>query len=89
MEPYDEQLTEAVTLQIRAEMLERGMLQKDLCEAAGIERATLNRYLKGRRTYPLPTFFRIAAGFSMDASTLLLKAEARMPAGDRRSPQAI
>lgn len=74
----EEQLTAAVVEQIRVEMLERGMHQKDLSEAAGIERATMNRYLMGRRTIPLPTLVRVARSFGMGPSALLGRAEARM-----------
>nr|WP_269436903.1 helix-turn-helix transcriptional regulator [Arthrobacter gengyunqii] len=54
------------------------MDQKDLSEAAGMERSTLNRYLKGRRALPALTLFKVAGCFGMAPSELLREAEARV-----------
>lgn len=78
MDGYEDQLEAALILQIRVEMVERDMHQKDLSEAAGLERATLNRYLKGHRSFPAPTLFKIAGSFQMTPSELLRRAEARV-----------
>jgi len=75
---YGEQLESAVALQVKVELTERGMDQKDLAEAAGLERVTLNRYLKGHRSMPMPIFFKIAQALDMSAQELMSRAESRI-----------
>lgn len=79
MDPDEDELAAAVMKQIRVEMLERDMLQKDLSDAAGMERATLNRYLMGHRSLPLPVFLRLAKALGIKPAELLGRAEARLP----------
>ena len=78
-----EGLEAALSTQIKVELVERGMDQKDLAEAVGIERATLNRYMTGKRSMPMPTFFRVAEVFEISPQVLMQRAEARLQPGEQ------
>lgn len=78
VDTYGERLEAALALQIKVELTARDMDQKDLAEAAGMERVTLNRYLKGHRSMPMPVFFRIAEALGVTPQTLMQRAEARI-----------
>lgn len=82
MNTYGEQLEAAVALQIKVELVERDMDQKDLAEAVGMERVTLNRYLKGHRSMPMPIFFRVAEALKLSPYELMERAEARIAQGE-------
>lgn len=68
----------AISKQILVELAEHDMTQQQLAEALGIESATLNRYLRGRRSMPMPVFFRVADAFGLSAPELLARASARL-----------
>ncbi|WP_181038998.1 helix-turn-helix domain-containing protein [Arthrobacter sp. Y81] len=74
MATHAEQLEESLAMQIRVELTERGMTQKDLAEKAGITRSTLNHYTKGHRSIPMPTLFKFAEVLSVAPSVLLERA---------------
>lgn len=78
MENYGARLEAALAHQIKVELVERGMDQKDLAEKVGIERATMNRYMTGKRSIPMPTYFKIAAALSLSPQELMQRAEARI-----------
>lgn len=78
MNTYGERLEAALAIQIKVELVGRGMDQKDLADAIGIERATLNRYLKGHRSIPMPLFFKVAEVFGVTPRVLMERAEARI-----------
>ena len=78
METYGERLEAALATQIKVELVERGMDQKDLAEKVGIERATMNRYMTGKRSMPMPTFFRVAEVLGLSPRELMAAAEARI-----------
>lgn len=78
MNTYGGELEAALAHQIKVELAERGMEQKDLAEAAAVERVTLNRYLKGHRSMPMPVFFRVAAALGINPAELMDRAEARI-----------
>lgn len=82
MEAYGEQLEAALALQIKVELVERGMDQKDLAEAIGIDRVTLNRYMKQHRSMPMPIFFKVAEALRLSPGELMDRAEARIQPGD-------
>ncbi len=82
MEAYGEQLEAALALQIKVELVERGMDQKDLAEAIGIDRVTLNRYMKQHRSMPMPIFFKVAEALRLSPRVLMERAEARIQPGD-------
>lgn len=67
-------LENALTLQIKVELTRQSMDQKDLADAVGIERATLSRYMTGRRSMPMPTFFKVAEALGVAAHVLLERA---------------
>lgn len=78
MTTYGERLEQALGVQIKIELVERDMLQRDLADAIGIERATLNRYMRGRTSMPMPVFYRIAAALSLSPVELMRRVEARI-----------
>lgn len=78
MNTYGERLEAALSLQIRIELVERGMDQKDLAEAIGIEKATLSRYMTNRRPMPMQTYFKVAEALGLTARTLMERTEARV-----------
>lgn len=78
MDTYGERLEAALAKQIKIELAERDMDQKDLAESVGIERATLNRYMQGKRSFPMPTFFKVAEALGLTPQVLMQRAEARI-----------
>ena len=82
MNTYGERLEAALSTQIKVELAERAMDQKGLADALGIESATLSRYMTGKRSMPMPTFFKVAEAFGLSAQVLMQRAEARIAAED-------
>lgn len=78
MTTYGERLEVALAHQIKVELVERNMDQKDLAEKVGIERATMNRYMTGKRSMPMPTFFKVAEVLGLSPRELMTRAEARI-----------
>ena len=82
MSTYGEKLELALAKQIRIELAERDLEQKDLADALGIGRSSLNRYMQNHQSFPMPVFFRIAEVFGLSPKALMERAEARIPSGD-------
>ncbi|MCZ9884105.1 helix-turn-helix domain-containing protein [Arthrobacter sp. B2a2-09] len=78
MATYGERLEAALAKQITVELAERGMTQKDLAEAVGIGRPAMNHYIKGHKSMPMPTFFKVAEALGLTAQVLMERAEARL-----------
>lgn len=78
MKTYADTLEEALIVQLRVEMAERGMSQQDLAKALDITSATLSRYMKGHRSFPMPILFQTAEVLGIPAKTLVERAEARL-----------
>lgn len=78
MTTYGENLEAALAVQIKVELVERSMDQKALAAAIGIESATLSRYMTGKRSMPLPTFFAVADALGLSPRVLMERAEARI-----------
>lgn len=78
MDTYGDRLEAALSTQIKVELAERDMDQKDLATSIGIERATLNRYMKGHRSMPMPVFFKVAEALGVTPQVLMQRAEARV-----------
>lgn len=78
METYGTRLEAALSKQIKVELVERGMEQKDLAEAIGIEKATLSRYMTNRRPMPMQTFFSVAEALGLSPRELMSRAESRI-----------
>lgn len=68
----------AVAKQIKVELTEHDMTQQQLADSLGMERATLNRYLGGKRSMPMPVFFKVAEALGLPAQELLARAAARV-----------
>ena len=75
---YGEQLEAALALQIKVELVERGMNQKDLAEAVGVGRPAMNHYMTGKRSMPMPTFIAVAGALGLSPRELMTRAEARI-----------
>jgi len=78
MTTYGEQLEAALSIQIKVELVERDMTQKDLAEAVGVGRPAMNHYLKGHKSIPMPTFFKVAEALGLSPRTLMERAESRI-----------
>ena len=74
-------LEEALAKQIKVELVERGMDQKELAERIGIHPVTLTKYMKNQRSMPMPTFFAVADALGLSPRELMTRAEARVQAG--------
>lgn len=79
MSTYGERLEAALATQIKVELAERDMTQKDLAEAVGVGRPAMNHYIKGHKSMPMPTFFKVAEALGLTAQELMQRAEARVP----------
>jgi transcriptional regulator with XRE-family HTH domain len=78
MNTYGERLEAALSTQIKVELAERDMDQKDLADAVGAEPATLSRYMTGRRSMPMPTFFKVSESLGVNAQVMRQRAVARI-----------
>lgn len=78
MNTYGESLERALSTQIRVEMLGREMEQQELAEKVGINRVTMNRYLKNHSSMPMPVFFKVAEALGLSPRELMERAEARI-----------
>ncbi|WP_138443553.1 helix-turn-helix domain-containing protein [Sinomonas susongensis] len=74
----DDALEAAIQKQILVELLEHDMTQEDLAEKLGTTPATLNRYIKGHRSMPMSTFFKVADALGLSQVELLQRAVARL-----------
>jgi plasmid maintenance system antidote protein VapI len=79
---YGQRLEAALSTQIKVELVEREMDQKDLAEAVGVGRPAINRYLKGHQSMPMPTFFKVAQALGLSPQVLMQRAEARIARED-------
>jgi len=78
MTDYGTQLEAALATEIKIELVARDWTQETLAKAVGIERATLTRYMTGKRSMPMPTFFAVAEAFGISPRALMERAEARI-----------
>ena len=78
MSDYGTQLEAALATEIKIELVARDWSQETLAKAVGIERATLTRYMTGKRSMPMPTFFAVAEAFGLSPRALMERAEARI-----------
>jgi transcriptional regulator with XRE-family HTH domain len=75
---YGEQLDRALAVQLKVELAERGMEQKELADQVGINRVTMSHYMTCKRSMPMPTFVKVAELFGLTPSALMARAEARI-----------
>lgn len=78
MDTYGDKLEAALAHQIRVELVDRNMEQQDLANKVGINRVTMSNYMTGKRSIPMPVFFKIAEALSMTPQTLMQRAESRI-----------
>lgn len=78
MDTYGDRLEAAIITQLRVELAERDMSQQDFAAAIALPSATLSRYMKGHRSIPMPTFFKMAEVLGVPAKDLMERAEARL-----------
>lgn len=78
MTTYGERLEAALATQIRVELAEREMSQKELAEAVEVHPVTMSHYMKGNRSMPMPVFFLVADAFGLSPRELMQRAEARL-----------
>lgn len=83
MSTYGESLEAALATQIKVELAERDMTQKDLAEAVGVGRPAMNHYIKGHKSMPMPTFFKVAEVLGLSPQVLMQRAEARVQPKDQ------
>lgn len=75
---YGERLDKALAVQLKVELVERGMDQKDLADQVGINRVTMSHYMTTKRSMPLPTFVKVSEILGLTPSELMSRAEARV-----------
>ena len=78
MNTYGDRLEAAIITQLRVELATRDMTQQEFAAAVEITPATLNRYMKGHRSIPMQTFFKMAEVLNVPAKELMQHAEARL-----------
>ena len=66
--------------QIKVELVERGMEQKDLADQVGINRVTMSHYMTSKRSIPMPTFIKIAQVLGVTPGALMDRAYLRVEA---------
>ncbi|AYN58111.1 immunity repressor [Arthrobacter phage Judy] len=79
MTTYGDKLESALVHQIKVELVERGLDQKDLAAMVEVNRVTMSHYMTGKRSIPMPTFFRVAEALGLTPRVLMERAEARIP----------
>lgn len=78
MTTYGEKLDKALAVQIRVELADKGLDQKDLADQVGINRVTMSHYMTTKRSMPMPTFVKVAEVLGLTPSALMVRAEARI-----------
>ena len=73
-----EGLEAALAIQIKIELVERGLDQKTLAERVGIHPVTMTKYLKNQRSMPVPVLIDIAEAVGVSPRVLMQRAEARL-----------
>jgi transcriptional regulator with XRE-family HTH domain len=82
MDTYVEHLESALATQIKVELVERDMTQKDLAEAVGIGRPAMNHYMRGHKSMPMPTFLKVARALGLSPDDLMSRVVSRIAKGD-------
>ena len=73
----------ALASQVRVDLAEREMTQKDLAEKVGVTRETFNKYMKGKSPMPMPVFFSVAEAFGYSPKQFMQLVENRVATEDR------
>jgi len=72
---------QTVAAQVRAEIAAASQTVAGLARATGINRETLDRWVKGERDLSVPTLYRIAVALGVDPHRIIQRAEERFAAG--------
>jgi len=67
----------ALAQQIKVELAERGMDQKDLAEAIGIHKVTMSQYMTGKLSMKMPTFYKVSEALGLTPAELMTRSVAR------------
>ena len=73
---------QTIAAQVRAEIAAADETVASIARKSGINRETLDSWVKGERPLSMPTLFRIADTLGVDASTIVRRAEERFDAAD-------
>ena len=78
---------QVVAAQVRAEIAAADESVASIARKTGINRETLDRWVKGERALSVPTLYRIASAISVEPHTIIRRAEERFeadkPAGEK------
>ena len=85
MKDEAQRFAEAVAAQVRAEIAARSKSVASVARATGINRETLNRWVKGERPFAVGTLFQVADALDMDTHLLVERAERRFEEESPRS----
>jgi len=77
MNTNEERMESALATQIKVELAERDLTQTDLAELVGVGRPAMNRYMRGKASMPMPTFFKVAEALSLSPAVLMDRVVAR------------
>lgn len=72
-----EEFARTVAAQVRAEIGARDSSVAAIARATGLNRETLDRWVKGERQFNIANLFRVADALSMDTHLLVKRAEER------------
>jgi transcriptional regulator with XRE-family HTH domain len=72
-----ERFGKTVAAQLRAEAAAQGITVVELARRSGINRETLDRWLKGERAISVPTMFQLAQVLGVDPFVVVKRAEER------------
>lgn len=72
-----ERLEAALAIQLKVELLERGMTQQDLAAKVGMGRPAINHYLNAQKSMTVATLDRIAGALGLSVAELMTRAVER------------
>lgn len=73
MNTNEERMEMALATQVKVELAERDLTQTDLAELVGVGRPAMNRYMRGKASMPMPTFFKVADALGLSADVLMTR----------------
>lgn len=71
-------ITRALALEVRKEMDRQHLTGVELASRSHLDRASLSRWIRGRRAMTAEVLGRVAAGLGLTASELLARAESAL-----------
>jgi len=75
-----ERFARSVAAQVRAEIAAANTTVAGVARTAGINRETLDRWVKGERALSIPTLYRISVAVGVDPHVIVQRAEERFAA---------